>query len=173
MSLPAKIEIASNIATIGAAVLLSAVLVKVYLVPGQRTTAPTRPAAEAAVGTNLKSQIPGVDWSKNGRTLVLAMSTTCHFCKDSEPFYRRIRQEVGAGVKMIAVLPQPQADAEEYLNTAGVKVDEVRQLALTAIGVRGTPTMLLVDGKGVVTKVWVGKLQGQEEEQVLSVLKKG
>jgi len=30
-----------------------------------------------------------------------------------------------------------------------------------------------VDSKGVVTRVWTGKLQDQEQEQVLSVLKKG
>jgi hypothetical protein len=177
MSLPGKIEIVSNIATIGAAVLLSLVLVKVYFVPNPsspaRTAPPVRAAAEATVGTSLKSQLPGVDWSKNGRTLVLAISTACHFCKDSEPFYRRIRQEVGGGVKMVAVLPQPQAEAEQYLSTAGLKVDQVKQLTLNTIGVRGTPTMLLVDGKGVVTKVWVGRLQDQDQEQVLSVLKKG
>lgn len=175
MSLPGKIETASNIATIGVAVLLSAVLVKVYLVPAQSSSAraPSPERAEVTVGTNLKSQLPGIDWGKNGRTIVLAISTTCHYCKESEPFYRRIRQELGAAVKMVAVLPQSTADSEQYLSTAGVKVDQVKQLTLNALGVRGTPTMLLVNGNRVVTKVWVGRLQDQEQEQVLSFLKKG
>jgi len=76
-------------------------------------------------------------------------------------------------VKMVAVLPQPAAEAEQYLKNEGVRVDQVRQVSLGTIGVRGTPTMLLVDSKGVVTRVWTGKLQDQEQEQVLSVLKKG
>lgn len=176
MSLHGKIETASNIATIGVAVLLSAVLVKVFLVPVPPAAARTGPPVrtDVAVGTSLKSALPGVDWSKNGRTLVLAISTTCHFCKDSEPFYKRIRQEVGGGMKMVAVLPQPQADAEQYLNAAGIKVDQVKQLTLNSLGVRGTPTMLLVDGKGIVTKFWVGKLQSREEEQqVITALRKG
>jgi hypothetical protein len=68
--LPHKIETTANIATIAVAVLLSAVLLKVYVL---RVPAPQRPRglAEAGVGTNLKGRLPGVDWSKNGRTLVL------------------------------------------------------------------------------------------------------
>ncbi len=175
MRLSSKLETASNISTIVVAVLLSVVLVKAYLVPASSSPArPVQPArAGVAIGTSLKNQLSGLDWSKNGRTLVLAISTTCHFCKDSEPFYRRIRQEVGVGVKMVAVLPQPQAEAEQYLNTAGVKVDQVKQLSLETIGVRGTPTMLLVDDKGVVIRVWAGRLPSGEEDQVLGVLKRG
>jgi hypothetical protein len=174
MNLPGKIETASNIATIGVAVLLSAVLVKVYLVP-QSSPARTAPPARAgvAVGTNLKGQLPGIDWSKNGRTLVLAMSTTCHYCRESEPFYRRIKQEVGNKVKIVAALPQPLPDAEQYLNGAGLRVDQLKSVPLTAIGVSGTPTILLVNAKGVVTKVWVGRLGEQQQEQVLNLLKEG
>lgn len=125
------------------------------------------------MGTNLNSQIPGVDWRKNGRTLVLAISTTCHFCKDSEPFYRRIKQETGDSVKLVAVLPQPVKVAEEYLNQAGLLVDQVKQVSMGTIGVRGTPTVLLVDSRGVVNEVWVGRLEDEEQERVLEVIKRG
>jgi len=170
MSLPGKIETIANIATVAVAVLLSAVLTKVYLLPVRAPQRPQAPA-DAGVGTNLKARIPGVDWSKNGRTLVLAISTQCHFCKESTPFYRRIEQEAGKDLKMLAVLPQPAAEAEQYLKDEGVHVEQVRQVSLASIGVSGTPTMLLVDGKGIVTRVWTGRLQ--EQEQALSVLKKG
>jgi len=50
-------------------------------------------------------------------------------------------------------------------------VDQVRQVSLGTIGVRGTPTILLVDGKGVVTKLWTGKLQAQAEDEVLAALR--
>lgn len=155
MDASGKIETMSNIGTIVVAAVLSAVLVKVYLLPAPAgrlaQTAPSMPAASA--GTLLKGRIPGVDWSKNGRTLVLAISTTCHFCKDSEPFYRRLQQEVGKGLKTVAVLPQPVDEAEQYLNGAGLHVDQVKQAVLGGIGVRGTPTMLLVNSAGIVTKV--------------------
>ena len=55
----------------------------------------------------------------------------------------------------------------------GVHVDQIQQVPPASIGVRGTPTMLLVDSKGVVTRVWTGKVQDAEQENVLAVLKKG
>jgi thioredoxin-related protein len=114
-----------------------------------------------------------VDWSRNGRTLVIAISTTCHFCKESEPFYRRLQQEVGKGIKTVAVLPQPVNEAEQHLSGAGLHVDQVKQAELSNIGVRGTPTMLLVNSNGVVTRVWTGRLAPEQQEQALSVLKRG
>jgi hypothetical protein len=126
-----------------------------------------------AVGASLKGQLPGVDWGKNGRTLVLAISTTCHFCKDSTPFYRKLQEQVGKSLKTVAVLPQPVSEAEQYLTSEGVRVDQVKQAAIGDIGVQGTPTMLLVNSTGVVTKMWVGKIQAGQEEQVLDALRKG
>ncbi len=155
MSLHEKTEAVSNIATVCVATLLSVVLVKLYLLPAQRVTAPVRPAAptvaSVAAGTSLKDKLPGVDWASNEKTLVLAISTTCHFCRESEPFYRRLRQELGGRMKIIAVLPPPTTEAEQYLKSADLRVDQVKELSLDRIGVRGTPTILLVDGKGVVT----------------------
>ncbi len=167
---PGKIETVANIATIGVAVLLSAALIKVYFVPAGPSHPPPTVAA-ATVGTNVKSRLPGVDWNKNGRTLVLAISTRCHFCTESVPFFRRLQKEAGRSVRILAVLPQPVAEAEEYLKGQDVHVDQVRQADLGAIGIHGTPTMLLVNSGGAVTKVWTGKLQPKEQDQVLSVLR--
>jgi thioredoxin-related protein len=127
--------------------------------------------ASITAGTSLKRQIQGVDWDKNGQTLVFALSTQCHFCKESAPFYRRLRQDLGGSIKMIAVLPQSVAEAQQYLEAEGVRFDQVRQLAPAGVGVRGTPTILLVDSRGIVSRVWTGRLQEEEEEQVLSVLR--
>jgi hypothetical protein len=84
-----------------------------------------------------------------------------------------MQAQVGKSLKMVAVLPQPVAAAEQYLHGEGVRVDQVKQASPGEIGVRGTPTILLVNGAGVVTRVWSGKLQPEEQEQVLGVLKKG
>jgi hypothetical protein len=172
MNLSGKIETTANVATIIVAVLISTVLVKTYLLPNgiaHRTAAAS--VSEIVKGKSLDGHLLGVDWTKNHRTLVLAISTTCHFCKDSVPFYRKL----GAAekdVKMVAVLPQPVTEAQQYLGSAGVHVDEVRQVTLNALGVRATPTLLLVNDVGVVTDVWVGKLQPDQEAQVLTTLEK-
>jgi len=73
---------------------------------------------------------------------------------------------------MVAVLPQAADEGRKYLDGEGVRVDDVKQATLSTIGVTGTPTMLLVDGKGTVAKVWEGKLQPDQEGGVLAVLKK-
>jgi len=164
-----KMEAAANGATIVVAVLLSVVLIKVYLLP--KRAAP-RTVPGPTVGTNLKTALPGVNWHKNGRTLLLAISTQCHFCRASTPFFRTLVAKAGNKIKIVAVLPQPVDVAQKYLNGEGVRVDQVEQADLNRIGVRGTPTMLLVNSAGVVTNVWVGELQPTQQSHVLSVLAK-
>jgi hypothetical protein len=172
MDLHRRIEAVANIATIGLAALLSAVLIKVYLLPASQPRSP-QALAETGVGTNLRGRLPGIDWGKNGRTLVLAISTQCHFCKESTPFYRKLQGQVGKNLKTVAVLPQSVAEAQEYLKGEGVHVDQVEQASMAGVGIRGTPTMLLVNGAGVVTRIWAGKVQPEQEQEVLSVLRKG
>ena len=165
---PTKIETLANIMTVVVSLLLSVVLVKQFLLPsrGRRAGAP-----ETAVGANLNGSLPGVDWGKNGRTLVLAISTRCHFCADSMPFFKRIEKERPKDVKLLAVLPQPVEEARKYLDGEGVHVDEVRQASPQSIGVAGTPTLLLVDPRGRVSDVWRGKLQPGDEEKVIAALR--
>jgi hypothetical protein len=172
MTLPAKIETAANAATFVVAVLLSVVLVKTYLVPQPKLTPTVNAAApELSPGKNMDAHLLGVDWAKNHRTLVIVISTACHFCKDSLPFYRKL-DTPAAGVKMVAVLPQPVTEARQYLDNAGVHVDDIRQIALSKIGVRATPTLLLVNDAGIVTDVWVGRLEPEKETQVLSAIER-
>jgi len=80
---------------------------------------------------------------------------------------------VGRSLKTVAVLPQPVSEAERFLKDEGVHADQVKQVSMGAIGVRGTPTMLLVNSAGVVTKVWAGKIQPEQEQEVLAALRKG
>lgn len=147
-------------------------MIKVYLLPAPSPRRPQAPA-EIAIGTSLKDRVPGVDWSKNGRTLVLAISTQCRFCKESTPFYRKLQDQVGKSLKSVAVVPQPVAEAERYLNGEGVHVDQVKQVTMASVGIRGTPTILLVNSGGVVTKMWVGKIQPEQEQEVLTALRNG
>jgi hypothetical protein len=106
---PNLLQNIANLATILVSVLLSAVLIKVFLLP-QKFSAPI--GAQPLVGLNIKQSLPGVDWAKNKRTLVLALSTQCHFCTESAPFFQRIRKETTKDLKMVAVLPQSVGDSQ-------------------------------------------------------------
>jgi hypothetical protein len=72
---------------------------------------------------------------------------------------------------LLAVLPQPVEEGRRYLATLGVAVDEIKQSSLSSIDVRGTPTLMLVNSDGVVTDTWVGRLQAEQEAEVLSKAK--
>jgi len=139
MGLRDKVEVLANIATVCAATLLSAVLIKVYLLPASSApSAGNVHPTEAIVGTSLKDRLAGVDFSRNGKTLILAISTHCHFCTESSPFFRRLGDEVRKKAKLVAVLPEPIAEAEQYLRTEGVQIDQIKQASAAAVGIRGT-----------------------------------
>ena len=175
-SLFRSVEIAANFATLVVAVLLSVVILRNHVVTAPAPQpAPARPNTmefqqPVTAGTDLGKRLPGVSWEKNGRTLVLALSTHCHFCTESTPFFRRVRKSLGKDVMLIGVLPEPVAEAESYLKREGVQLDELRQVTLSQMGVAGTPTMLLVNRRGIVVQAWVGKLDPDKQREFFKTM---
>jgi hypothetical protein len=163
-----KTEFLANVAIIVVALLLGGVLIKRYLWPGQDAARP----ADQRIPAGTKATLPDVDWAQNGQTLLLVLSRDCHFCTDSAPFYQRLTRETAGrpDVRLIALLPQEVAEGRKYLAGLGVSVNEVRQAAISSVGARATPTLILVDQNGVVQNSWVGKLAAPEEAEVLSRL---
>ena len=50
-------------------------------------------------------------------------------------------------------------------------VTQVIQAQLDSLGVKGTPTLLIVDQSGTVRQSWVGRLTAERETEVLSRIK--
>src|ERR1044072_5939650 len=115
-NLTKKVELLANITIIVVAVLIGGVLVKRYLWP-QAQSSP----AQSRIQPGTKLSVPGVEWGKNERTLLLVLSTSCHFCTESSPFYQRLAQEKAKkeGVGLVAVLPQSVGESQKYLNKLG------------------------------------------------------
>lgn len=165
-----KVEVAANLSIIVVAVLLCVVLVKSYVIPAPAQQAAGEPAGTRGVIKRGDAvAVSGVDWQKNGKTLLLVLSTTCHFCTQSGPFYQRLVKEHG-DAKLVALVPQLASEGQSYLKKLGVEVDDVRQASLGGLGVSGTPTLILVDGKGVAADVWMGALPPNKENEVVSRL---
>jgi len=158
-----NIELTTNIAIITVALLLGIVLVKNYLLPRAPNSPPTVP-------TGSKVSLQNVNWAAKKRTLLMVISSSCHFCTESADFYKKLAYERTKydDMGIIALLPQDVGAGQAYLKTLGVSVDEVRQSPLNAVGVTATPTLILVDDKGVVTDSWVGKLSAEKELEVLN-----
>ncbi len=178
-----RLQFLSSIATIIIAILLSFTVIKQTFFPPQnensisalktvQTTSqpvsvPPRNIPVSPIGQTIP--INGIDWKKNKKTLVMFISSTCHFCKESTPFYKKMLKD-SDNVKFMAVLPQHVEDARSYLQSSGIAIDDVYNAQLGSIGVSGTPTLLLVDENGIVSDVWKGKLTSEKETEVLSKL---
>ncbi|MET0621762.1 MAG: hypothetical protein ABW250_02170 [Pyrinomonadaceae bacterium] len=163
-----KLEVAANVAILIVALLLGVVLVKRYLLPGP----PPGPPRAEQLKPGEKLALADVDWGRSKKTLVMVLSTNCHFCTESAPFYQRLaREQSGRGdVRLMAVLPQSVEESRKYLDTNGVAVSEVKQMSPGAVRVQGTPTLIMVDSSGAVVDSWVGKLPPDKEQEVLNRL---
>jgi hypothetical protein len=143
------------------------------MVAGSAPPARERASASPADLIAQKLSLPGVDWNKNGRTLILALQAGCHFCTESAPFYKRLVHERArfGNTKLVAVLPESIEQSKEYLRKLDVRIDDVLQGSLIRIGIAGTPTLLLVNSSGTVTEAWTGKLDDSGQEAVLAQLR--
>ncbi|HEY7403659.1 MAG TPA: redoxin family protein [Candidatus Angelobacter sp.] len=158
-----KIEMAANIGIVITAALVVIFFVRNYT---QRHNDPQR-----TVALGSKFALKNVDWQTGGKNLVFAVSTTCHYCTESAPFYRKLVEQCKQQhVHTVAVLPQTPAEAQAYLAGEGVTVDEIRQAPLSDLDIAGTPTLVLVDHTGIVKNVWVGKLPSAKEDDVVTTL---
>jgi len=154
------IEISANIAIIVVAVAIVLVFTKNFF------TGSKEQHRFIAAGAKLTEQ--HINWPASKKNMVLVLSTECHFCKESSRFYEQLVKECrNVHTRTIAVFPQSQEQAQAYLKSESVKVDEIVHSDFGSLEVGGTPTLLLVDDHGVVQKVWLGKLNELKEREVL------
>jgi len=162
------VEVIANISLIAAAVVFIAVISWLCL----RHYSSLR-GSHSAIQTGTKLTLREVDWSVTPQTLLLFLSTECNYCTASAPFYQRLVNGAGLAhnTRLIAVFPQTTNESREYLAKHEIKVDSLQQVGLASIGVRGTPTLILVDHHGVVIKAWEGKVPPEVENEIVALVK--
>ena len=164
-----KIESLVNVTIAAMAIVLIAVLINRYAGPGNRTG----PGEAQALGSRPEISIEGIDWAKNRRTVVLALTQDCSYCDESAAFYKALSQQLlatGNG-EFIAVFPRASEASKDYMQRRGIAVSEVRYMPFKLLGVTGTPTLMLINEAGIVTDKWAGKLGPNEEREVLDRLR--
>ena len=162
-----RVELTANILIIIVAVLLVGVIVQRYFF------AKSDPSQQARVEPTVDKQInlPDENFANQPKTLILALQTTCHFCNESAPFYKRLIENAkGKNIKLVAVFPQSVEESTAHLNELGLSGMEVRRSSLDNIQVSGTPTLILTNDKGEVVNYWVGKLPADKETEVINIL---
>lgn len=135
----------------------------------------TMAAATSGIKHGQQIELPGYSPTGAGPTLVMALSTRCHFCTASMPFYKKLtvfRRSTPGSLRVVAVLPESEGEAKAYLQQNGIAVDRVLPLPLEQIGVSGTPTLLLLDRQNKVDESWVGLLDEAQQAKVIETLEK-
>lgn len=164
----AKVEVAANLVVILLAVVIGAVFLRdrfARLGPGPN---------EVKVGDQLLG-LQAYSWKAHERTLVLALRNGCHFCDESMPFYRRLaklEQSNQIDAHLVAVFPDDPAAVRQVVETQQLAIEAVPGIELGQMKVQGTPTLLLVDEEGRVSKVWIGALPPEGEAEVVAAISK-
>jgi hypothetical protein len=65
-------------------------------------------------------------------------------------------------------MPDSDVAGKEILTSAGVSIDGIYNQPLDKIDVTATPTLLLIDSDGHVTKSWIGLLDSSGQRKVLA-----
>ena len=122
------------------------------------------------VGERLDPSV-GIDVAAGSQALVLALQSNCQFCQESMPFYRRVLVERNSGeLQIVVAAPSHDVGIGEYLAQEGLHPDDVVFVERGQVPVAGTPTLLVVDASGMVTHAWIGRLDADQEAEVMSVL---
>ncbi len=174
-----SLDTVANIAIIIVCAIAAVVLIRNQFFPKQAQGPDNMPKIEKGEKyAQLKDVVP----AGANRALVVAVQPGCHFCNDSMTFYKRLldeRNQKGSPVRFVAAVPNAEkpADAQKIVSdesekfaAVGAQPDKMVNLDFAAIKVPGTPTMVLVDNSGKVLNVWVGKLDGDGEKEVLKTL---
>lgn len=130
---------------------------------------------DAGVGPQLSkgSELPAIggDSSKNKSTLIFAINPGCIYCAESAAFYKDIvLSDENKSIDLIAISPQPTDSVRTYLQSLGVAIPAIERVEFNNVGVKSTPTLILVDDSGHVKSTWVGKLDAKQEDLVFATL---
>jgi rhodanese-related sulfurtransferase/thioredoxin-related protein len=130
-------------------------------------------AQNVAFEKGQKLSLSEVNWSRSDANLIMALSTTCHYCQESSEFYRAlIASNTDNHFYPVVVFPlsEQKEEINIYLQSHGVRPANILQADFAKLGITGTPTLILVDSKGQVRTSWVGKLSSYQEQQVYKTL---
>jgi rhodanese-related sulfurtransferase len=161
-----SLDVALNVALVVAALSLAIVLAQRYLYPALFNARP----AKIMKGQSLS--LPGLNWSKNTKTLLLFLRSDCSYCVSSNEFYQNLVKETAdkGDIKLLALFPNEDQGSEKYSQGFRPLSLEARKTNFESLGVSETPIIALVDESGAVLEIWTGKLTPKNEAAVMLAL---
>ena len=105
------------------------------------------------------------------RRLVIFVHSECRYCAAEMPFYRELygAQSAGRTFRLHFVGLESESVLRAYLAKNGLAGAAVMSVPPVP-GVRGTPTILLIDANGLVSGSWQGVLSPTQKKQLLRLL---
>jgi len=169
-SLMTKLETTTHLFLIGLCCLAGGLLIEQrFFRPPEAETVSPRDLVGRAV------ELPGADWQAAPFSVLLQISSTCHFCNESMPFYKQLmaaRQSQAARIPVIVASGDAVSIMRKYLEDHQVIVDKVLHSRLQSFRT-GTPTIYIVDSKGLVRRAFIGELDSSGEKELLSIIERG
>ena len=161
-------EIASNIAVVLVAIAVLSFAIAYFWIP-------SKPKMIGGLEKGQQfSPVPNLDYKGTEQTLLIALNTDCSYCQESVPLYRKVMDAYPRGnksLRIVALFPNKIKEVADYLMANALNVESVANVNLDAIHVSGTPTMILVNGRGEVQNFWLGRLGEPESAAFLRELK--
>lgn len=131
---------------------------------------PSKAVTDYAPGQSFTVPSVTIPHEPGTRVLLLFLKTDCPYCAASVSFYRTLRQRARV-TRLVVIGYEPENILRShYVGQEGVPFDGVVSVPPGQTRFRGTPTLLLLNAKSVVQKVWRGKLSANEEKEVLAVI---
>lgn len=135
----------------------------------------TGQSATVPVGTILKPA-GGLSFGNADLTVLIGMSSTCHFCQGSLPAFRELTKYFtgrSTRSRVVALSLEPADALGAYLaknGLADVKVISVESSAPLATIAARTPQIVAVDSAGKVLASWTGQMSDDQMRSFVSRL---
>jgi len=164
---------------LGQVVDVTFLVVCVVLVIGvvRNVLSPAKPEPSRAVSGFLErgsaSPLDALPASPAGKvsTVVVVMSSTCHWCAEQIPFYLRLeRIAQTSSFKVAYVSPEEQRTFSAYLVKNGLD-PSLRANAILTSRIKATPTLVVLDLKQRVLQSFQGPLSTSQQAELLDSIR--
>jgi thioredoxin-related protein len=159
------LEIATNMAVVLVAVVVLTMFAREFFKRLEK------PEIQPGLQRGLKlDKLPEGVTRHSNLTLIMVMSTTCHYCNESVSFYNQLAEmhsKANTSVALVAVFPNSTDQVKSYAEQQHLKLPTVAAMDFRSLNVTATPTLILIDSDGRVRDFWIGKLSKEEEHQVI------
>jgi len=164
-----ELSLAASVA-LTAALVVSALVVAWPRVTHALGIKPKPPAAAYSAGDRV--DVPA-DWYRSSpRTLVLFARASCGACEKAQPFLKDLATRVsGKSAFVVAGGVETKEEDAAFARSLGAAESSIKTTPSGA-RVRATPTLVLVDDRGIILEAWEGVGPEQKQAAIVKAIEK-